>query len=44
MPTLRLSRLLTKAVFVAFVEDNATMSSIRYFKNHVSYFVQSRRK
>ena len=27
-------------IFVAFVEDNATMSSIRYFENHVSYFVQ----
>ena len=32
------------AVFVAFVEDNATMISIRYFENHVSYFVQDRRK
>ena len=31
-------------VFVAFVKDNATMSSIRYFENHVSYFVQNRRK
>ena len=31
-------------VFVAFVEDNATMSSVRYFENHVSYFVQNRRK
>ena len=30
--------------FVAIVEDNATMSSIRYFENHVSYFVQNRRK
>ena len=30
--------------FVAFVEDNATMSSIRYFENYVSYFVQNRRK
>ena len=29
---------------VAFFEDNATMSSIRYFENHVSYFVQNRRK
>ena len=27
-------------VFVAFVEDNATKSSIRYFENHVSYLVQ----
>ena len=27
-------------IFVAYVEDNATMSSIRYFENHVSYFVQ----
>ena len=26
-------------VFVAFVEDNATMSSVRYFENHASYFV-----
>ena len=32
------------AVFVAFVEDNATMSSILYFENHVLYFVQNRRK
>ena len=32
------------SVFVAFVEDNATMSSIWYFENHVSYFVQNRRK
>ena len=31
-------------IFVAFVEDNATMTSIRYFENHVSYFVQNRRK
>ena len=31
-------------IFVAFVEDNAAMSSIRYFENHVSYFVQNRRK
>ena len=30
--------------FVAFIEDNATMSSIRYFENHVSYFVPNRRK
>ena len=27
-------------IFVAFVEDNATISSIRYFENHVSYFMQ----
>ena len=26
---------------VAFVVDNATMSSVRYFENHVSYFVQA---
>ena len=26
-------------LFVAFVEDNATMSSIPYFENRVSYFV-----
>ena len=26
--------------FVAFVEDNTTMSSIRNFENHVSYFVE----
>ena len=25
------------AIFVAFVEDNATMSSIEYFENHVSH-------
>ena len=31
-------------LFVAFVEDNATMSSKRYFENHVSDFVQNRRK
>ena len=31
-------------VFVTFVEDNATKSSIRYFENNVSYFVQNRRK
>ena len=31
-------------LFVAFVEDNATMSSIRYFENHASYLVQNRRK
>ena len=30
--------------YVAFVEDNATMSSIRYFENNASYFVQNRRK
>ena len=36
--------LVGKTIFVAFVEDNATMSSIRYFENHVSYFVQNRRK
>ena len=31
-------------LFVAFVEDNATISSIRYFENLDSYFVQNRRK
>ena len=31
-------------IFVAFVEGNATMSSIQYFDNHVSYFVRNRRK
>ena len=31
-------------LFVAFVEDTATMSSIRYFENYVSYFVQNQRK
>ena len=25
---------------VAFVKDNATMSSIRYFENHISYFAK----
>ena len=29
---------------VAFVEDNVTMNSIRYFENHVTYFVQNLRK
>ena len=29
---------------VAFVKDNATMSSIRYFEIHASYFVQNRRE
>ena len=32
------------SVFVAFVKDDATMSSKRNFENHVSYFVQKRRK
>ena len=35
---------LYNVVFVAFVEDKATMSSVRYFENHASYFVQNRRK
>ena len=35
---------LTDSFFVAFVEDNATMSSIGYFENYVSYFVQNRGK
>ena len=30
--------------FFAFFEDNATMSSIWYFENHASHFVQNRRK
>ena len=29
--------MLCSNVFVAFVEDNATMSSILYFENYVSY-------
>ena len=33
----------TTDIIEAFVEDNATMSSIRYFENHVSYFVQNRK-
>ena len=33
-------KLLVTRFFVAFVEDNATMSSIRYFQNQVSYFVR----
>ena len=38
-------RMLTSSlIFVAFVEDNATMSSVRYFENRVPYFVQNRRK
>ena len=32
------------AYFFAFVEDNVTMSSIRWFENYASYFVQNRRK
>ena len=32
------------ALFVAFDGDNATMSSIGYFENHVSYFVQKPKK
>ena len=35
---------LTFTIFMAFVEDNATMSSIRCFENHESYFVQNKRK
>ena len=35
---------LDTAIVVAFVEDNATMSSVQYFENHASYFVQDRRK
>ena len=31
-------------LFVAFVENNAAMGSIWYFENHVTYFVQNRRK
>ena len=34
----------TLAFFVAYVEDKATMSSIWYFENYVSYFVQNQRK
>ena len=33
-----------RLIFVAFVEDNATMSSIRYSENRVTYFAQNRRK
>ena len=40
----KLSFVTTNIIFVAFVKDNATMSSIRYFENHVSYFVQNRRQ
>ena len=32
------------AIFVAFVKDNATMSSTEYFENHASYLAQNRRK
>ena len=28
-------------IFVAFVEDNTTMSSVRYFEKHASYFVHT---
>ena len=31
-------------IFVAFVEDNVTISSIRYLENHVTYFVKNLRK
>ena len=31
-------------VFEAFVEDNATISLIVYLENHVSHFLQNRRK
>ena len=33
------SSVIKALVFVAFVEDNANMSSIRYFENRVSQFV-----
>ena len=33
-----------RIIFVAFVEDNASISSLWYFENYVSYFVQNRRK
>ena len=33
-----------KYIFMAFFEDNTTMSSIRYFENHIRYFVQNWRK
>ena len=32
------------SIFGAFVEDDATMSSIPYFENRVPYFVQNRGK
>ena len=35
---------IVRLIFVAFVEDNATMCSIGYFENHVSYFVQNLKK
>ena len=35
---------LIEIVFVVFVDDNATMSSIWYFENHATYFVQNRGK
>ena len=38
-------KLITRiTIFVAFVEDNVTMSSIRCFENRLSHFVQNRRK
>ena len=33
-----------KNFFVAFAEDDTIISSITHFENHVSYFVQKRRK
>ena len=35
----RVAKTTVATLFVAFVEDNATMSSTRYFENQVSYFV-----
>ena len=31
-------------IFVAFVDDNATMNSILYFENHISYLIYSKPK
>ena len=31
-------------IFVAFVEDNVTMSSVSYFENRVSYFCAKPKK
>ena len=34
--------MLISTIFVVFVKDHATMSSIQYFENHVSYFVHNK--
>ena len=38
---LSVDNVLVYMLLVAFVKDNATMSSIAYFENRLSYFVQN---